>query len=147
MAIHQIPSQSVLKRLGQCCLHKGCRYCPSPPTQAQAPLPSSILGGQPILLWHRHLRWLRQRPTSGLHRRLRHVSHQPPKWIPLPLRHQPAHPQVVHPVLVSPTISPVVWRLLSMLRIFTSSKIVQCVPSWFCATTLCTMMEHLPSIY
>ena len=39
------------------------------------------------------------------------------------------------------------WRLLSMLRIFTSSKIVPCVPSWFCAMALCTMMERLPSIY
>ena len=68
--------------------------------------------------------------TSGLRRRLRHYSLSPqlPKLIPSPL-YQPARPQMVlRPLLASPVVSPVVWCLLSMLRIFTASTIVRCVP-------------------
>ena len=68
--------------------------------------------------------------TSGLRQRLRHylLSPQLPKWIPLPL-YQPARPQMVlRPLLVLPVVSPVVWCLLSMLRIFAASTIVRCVP-------------------
>jgi hypothetical protein len=81
---------------------------------------------------------LRRRP-SGLRQRLRRYSLSPhlPKWIPLPLR-QPARPQMVRPLLVSPVVLPVVWPLLSMRRIFTSSTIVRCVPSWF----LCHGLTH-----
>ncbi len=57
------------------------------------------------------------------------------------------HPQMVRPLLVLPVVSPVVWHLLSMLRIFTSSTIVRCVPSCLCAMALSTMMEYLPLIY
>jgi hypothetical protein len=43
-------------------------------------IPLRQRGGQPILLWRRHLRWLWQRP-SGLHQHLRHslLSPHPPK--------------------------------------------------------------------
>jgi hypothetical protein len=70
-------------------------------------MPFRQRGGQTILLWRRHLRRLRQRP-SGLHQRLRHssLSPHPPKWIPLPLRQPPCPP------MDRPLPSPVVWRLL-----------------------------------
>ena len=96
-------------------------------------------GGQPIPLRRPHLWQLPQRlhllqrlrrRTSGLRQRLRHylLSPQLPKWIPLPL-YQPARPQMVlRPLLVLPVVSPVVWCLLSMLRIFAASTIVRCVP-------------------
>ena len=75
-------------------------------------MPLRQRGGQPILLWRRHLCRLRRRP-SGLHQRLRHssLSPHPPKWIPLPLRHPLRLP------MDRPLPSPVVWCLLSMLRI------------------------------
>ena len=52
--------------------------------------------------------------TEQLCQHLRHSSLSPhlPKWIPLPL-HQPARPSMERPLL-----SPVVCRLLSMLRIY-----------------------------
>ncbi len=91
-------------------------------------MPLRQRGGQPIPLRRPHLRRLRRQPhlqrlqrqPSRLRQRLRHYLLSPhlPKWIPLPLR-QPARPQMVHPLQVSPVVSPVVWRLLSMLRIFT----------------------------
>jgi hypothetical protein len=75
-------------------------------------MPLRQRGGQPISLRHPHLRRLRRRP-SGLCQHLHHssLSPYPPKWIPLPLRQPP------RPPMDRSLPSPVVWRLLSMLRI------------------------------
>ena len=76
-------------------------------------MPLRQRGGQPIPLRRPYLR-LRRQP-SGLRQRLRHsspsLSPHLPKWIPLPLREPPRLP------MDRPLPSPVVWRLLSMLRI------------------------------
>ncbi len=89
-------------------------------------MPLRQRGGQPIPLRRPHLRWLRRRP-SGLRQRLRHssLSPHPPKWIPLPLR-QPPRPQMNRPLP-----SPVVWRLLSMLRILSKGGGGGAVARWW----------------
>ena len=71
------------------------------------------------------LRWLRRQP-SGLRQCLRHslLSPHPPKWIPLPL-HQPLHPSMERPLL-----SPVVCRLLSMLKILSTGGGGKAVARW-----------------
>jgi hypothetical protein len=72
-----------------------------------------------------HLCQLRRRP-SGLRQRLRHssLSPHPPKWIPLPLRKPP------RPPMDRPLPSPVVWRLLSMLRILSKGGGGGAVARW-----------------
>jgi len=84
-------------------------------------------GGQPIPLRCPHLRRQRQRP-SGLWQRLLHslLSPHPPKWIPLPLR-QPPRPPKERPL---PSPVPVVWRLLSMLRILSKGGGGGAVAHW-----------------
>ena len=92
--------------------HKNCQHVLIRECPWRLVMPLTQRGGQPILLWRRHLRWLGQRP-SGLRQRLHHtsLSPHPPKWIPLPLHKPPRLP------MDRPLPSPVVWRLLSMLRI------------------------------
>ena len=89
-------------------------------------MPLRQRGGQPIPLRRPHLRRLRRRP-SGLRQRLRHssLSPHPPKWIPLPLRQPP------RPPMDRPLPSPVVWRLLSMLRILSKGGGGGVVAHWW----------------
>jgi hypothetical protein len=88
-------------------------------------MPLRQRGGQPIPLRRPHLWRLRRRP-SGLRQRLRHssLSPHPPKWIPLPLRQPP------RPPMDRPLPSPVVWRLLSMLRILSKGGGGGAVARW-----------------
>jgi hypothetical protein len=90
-------------------------------------MPLRQRGGQPIPLRRPHLRRLRRRP-SRLRQRLRHssLSPHPPKWIPLPL-HQPPRPPMDRPLP-----SPVVWRLLSMLRILSNGGGGALAGRWRC---------------
>ena len=101
----------------------GCllvRFCPW-----RLVMPLMQRGGQPILLWRRHMCRLRQWP-SGLSQRLRHylLSSHPPKWIPLPLHQPPCLP------IDQPLPSPVVWCLLFMLRILSKGGGGGAVARW-----------------
>ena len=113
---------------------KKCRLFASSPHQSACLLrvcpwrlvmPLRQRGGQPIPLRRPHLWRLRRRP-SGLRQRLRHssLSPHPPKWIPLPLRQPP------RPPMDRPLPSPVVWRLLSMLRILSKGGGGGAVARW-----------------
>ncbi len=86
---------------------------------------SSLEAHLPIPLRRPHL-WRLWRRPSGLRQRLRHssLSPHPPKWIPLPLRQPP------RPPMHQPLPSPLVWRLLSMLRILSKGGGGGAVARW-----------------